>query len=94
MVVGVCEIEFYLPGVSSLKEKRGIVKSLLARLRSTFNVSAAEVDLQDLWQSARIGVAVVTNSAHHADQVYHNVLAWLESHYPDAVITRHQFELR
>ncbi len=94
MIVGVCEIEFYLPGVSSLKEKRGIVKSLLARLHNTFNVSAAEIDHQDLWQSARIGIAVATNSARHADQLCQTMLEWIEAHYPDAVITRHQFELR
>jgi uncharacterized protein YlxP (DUF503 family) len=94
MIVGVCEIELYLPGVSSLKEKRGIVKSLLARLHNTFNVSAAEVAHQDIWQSARIGLALVSNSTRHIDEVYASILEWIESHYPDAIITRHQLDLR
>lgn len=94
MIVGICRIELYLPGVSSLKEKRGVLKSLLARLHNTFNVSAAEVDHQDLWQSAQIGIAIVTNSTAHADQIFRSLLEWIETHYPDALITRHEIDLR
>lgn len=93
MIVGTCQIELYLPGVSSLKEKRSIVKSLLARLRNTFNVSAAEIDHHDLWQSALIGVAAVSNSVGHADQVLQGVLMWIETNFPDALITRHEITL-
>ena len=49
-----------------MKGKRGILKSLLARLRHEFNVSAAEVDAHDAWQRAVIGVACVSVSSDYA----------------------------
>jgi uncharacterized protein YlxP (DUF503 family) len=69
MMVGVLTAQLHLQGppfagtkgVNSLKEKRSIVKSLIGRLRSRFNVSAAEVDHQDNKTSAIIGIAVVSN---------------------------------
>jgi hypothetical protein len=92
-IVGLCEIELYLPGVTSLKEKRGIIKSMLARIRNTFNVSAAEVAHLDKWQSAKIAVASVSNSAPHTRQMLQTVMQWLEEHFPDAIITRHNTEV-
>lgn len=94
MIVGTCTIELYLPGVSSLKEKRSIIKSMLARMHNTFNVSAAEVDFHDVWQSSLIGVAVVTNATAHADSVLDSVIKWIETHYPDTQIVRTQLDLR
>jgi uncharacterized protein len=57
-IIGTCTLELYLAGVTSLKEKRSILKSLLARLHNTFNLSAAEIDANDRWQSAVIAIAV------------------------------------
>jgi uncharacterized protein YlxP (DUF503 family) len=94
MIVGVCEIELHLPDATSLKDKRSILKSLLARLHNTFNVSAAEVDKQDLWQSAVIGVAAVSNSAIHAQQQLNNVLNWIETYFPNVYVTRQKIEMR
>lgn len=50
----------HLPGVQSLKEKRAVVRSLVARLRSRLDLSAAEVGAQDLLQRAEVGFAVVS----------------------------------
>lgn len=94
MIVGVCEIELHLPDATSLKAKRSILKSLLERLHNTFNVSAAEVEKQDLWQSAVIGVAVVSNSAVHARQQLNNILNWIETYFPNIYITQQKIELR
>ena len=69
MKVGILRVEFVVPGPSSLKEKRRVVKSLKERLRSRFNVSAAEVDHQDLWQRTDLGVAVVSGSPGHVDRM-------------------------
>ncbi|MBF0426017.1 MAG: DUF503 domain-containing protein [Magnetococcales bacterium] len=63
MRVGILEIELHLPGVRSLKEKRGIIKSLTARIRQRFQVAIAEVAHQDAWQSAGLGAAAVGNDA-------------------------------
>lgn len=94
MIIGVCEIELHLPVATSLKDKRSVLKSLLARLHNTFNVSAAEVDKQDLWQSAVIGVAVVSNSSVHVQQQLHNILDWIETNFPNVYITRQKVEMR
>ncbi|MBI5669800.1 MAG: DUF503 domain-containing protein [Chloroflexi bacterium] len=94
MIIAVLEIELHLPDATSLKDKRSVVKSLLARLHNTFSVSAAEVDNMDLWQSAVIGIAIVSNSAPHARQVLHNVLDWIETYFPHIYVTRHRIELR
>jgi uncharacterized protein YlxP (DUF503 family) len=92
-IVGLCTIELHLPGVGSLKEKRSILKPLLSRLHNTFNVSAAEVDHQDVWQSATIAVASVSNSTSHANQVISHVLAWIEANFPDTLIVHQEIEI-
>jgi uncharacterized protein YlxP (DUF503 family) len=74
MIVGCCQIEVHLPESGSLKTKRHLIKSLTARLKNNFNVSVAEVDGNDLWQRAVIGVAVVTNQVRFADQVLSKVI--------------------
>ncbi|MAS34207.1 MAG: hypothetical protein CL610_09375 [Anaerolineaceae bacterium] len=93
MIIGALELDLYLPEVRSLKEKRSVLKSLLARLRNTFNVAAAEVDKQDVWQSAVIGVATVTNSTRHADQIMNNAIHWIEDNYPQLMIVNHTSEI-
>ena len=62
MVVGVLQLDLHLHGVHSLKEKRGVVRKLLARCRNRYPVSAAEVGHQDLWQRTLVGVALVSSS--------------------------------
>ncbi|MCM8769449.1 MAG: DUF503 domain-containing protein [Candidatus Omnitrophica bacterium] len=57
MVVGTLELEIFIPGSSSLKDKRRIVKSLRDKVRAKFNVSIAEIDFQDKWQRALLGIA-------------------------------------
>jgi uncharacterized protein YlxP (DUF503 family) len=71
MVVGTLELELLLPGAGSLKEKRAVLNRLKDRIRTRFNASVAEVGEQDLWQRARIGVAVVS----HADAGCRDLLA-------------------
>jgi uncharacterized protein YlxP (DUF503 family) len=59
MVVGVLRLDLILYSPGSLKEKRGVVRSILGRCRSRFPVSCAETGLQDLWQRAELGFAMV-----------------------------------
>lgn len=92
-IIGLCTIELHLPGIASLKAKRSILKSLLARLHNQFNISAAEVDHHDLWQSAMIAVVVVSNAASHNHQVMNNVVDWIEENFPDVFVTQHQTEI-
>jgi uncharacterized protein len=92
-IIGLCTLKLYLPGVHSLKEKRGILKSMLARMHNTFNVSAAEVDHQDVWQTAGIAFVLVGTSGTHVNQVIRNILDWMETHFPDAVISQQEIEI-
>ncbi|CAN5228761.1 MAG: DUF503 domain-containing protein [Euzebyales bacterium] len=62
MIAALVEVELHVPGVASLKGKRAVVKSLLAALRQQLNVSAVEVDHQDLWQRTTLGVAIAAGS--------------------------------
>ena len=59
MIVGIAVWELHLPGCHSLKEKRGILKPLVAGLRQKLNLSVAETGHQDLWQRAEIACAAV-----------------------------------
>jgi len=92
-LVGLCTIVLYLPGITSLKGKRRIIKSIIARMRNTYNVSCAEVAKQDKWQSAVIAFACVSNSNRHLEDTIQTILRWLESTFPDAMITEHDIEI-
>ena len=77
MLVGTMTAQIYMHGIASLKEKRGIVKSLIGRIQSRFNVSISEVDQQDSRGSAVIGVAVVSNDAAFIDKQLDTVLNFM-----------------
>jgi uncharacterized protein YlxP (DUF503 family) len=69
MNVGVCKIRLRLPENLSLKGKRQVLKSINTRVSNRFNVSVAEVDDQDLWQLATLGICYVSNDKRHTDEV-------------------------
>jgi uncharacterized protein YlxP (DUF503 family) len=97
MLVALARFDLRIPACGSLKEKRHVVKSLSNAIRSTFNVSVAEVDHHDLWQRTALAVAVAAGEGYHAKRVLHEVEKlvdrWAEVelidldvslHYPDA----------
>ncbi len=79
MIVGVCTVELFIPDGQSLKSKRQVLSSLKERLRGKFNVSVAEVDGQDLWQKAVLGIACVANEKAYVNQVLDQVLNQIRS---------------
>jgi uncharacterized protein YlxP (DUF503 family) len=93
MLVGLCRFDLRIPGVSSLKEKRHVVKTLTASLRQKFNVAVAEVDHQDLWQRTTIAVSSVSGEAYHLKRVMHEVERhierWAEVEIIDAELSLH-----
>lgn len=93
MIVGTCQIELHLDGNASLKGKRGALKPLLARLHKEFNVSTAEVDRQDSWDTAVIALACISNEAAHVEQVFDTVVKWIEHNRPDVQVVDWQIEL-
>jgi len=79
MPLGVLTLEIRLPYARSLKDKRSVVQSLRDRLRARFNVAVAELDHQDVWQRATLGVASVSNSQPLLESLFQKVLAESES---------------
>ena len=73
MLVAAARLDLRVPGCTSLKEKRHVVKTLIASLRGTFNLAVAEVDHQDLWQRTAIGVSAVASERYHLTKVIREV---------------------
>lgn len=81
MFVGTIRIEVLVPGAQSLKDKRQVVRSLKERIRHRTQASVAEVDHQDLWQRAALGVALVSGDRHHLGVLMQAVRQVVESVY-------------
>jgi hypothetical protein len=79
MIVGTLEMHLRLPGCESLKEKRHILRGMLERTRTHFQVSCAEVGDNDLRGNACVGVSVVRSAPVHAESVLQHVLASFDS---------------
>ena len=92
MVVGVCQISLSLPGVTSLKAKRSVVRKVLDRTSNRFNVSAAEVGLQDVHRQAILGFAVVSGDRRHANSMLDSIASFVEGA-ADAVVIDRSTEL-
>jgi len=90
MIVGTCTITLRLPGNASLKGKRAVLKSLTARLRQEFNISIAEIDSQDRWQEAVLGIACVSSSMAYVDGLLQRVVQWIEANRPDVEVLDYQ----
>ena len=74
MNVGVCRIKLRLPENLSLKGKRRVLKSITTRVGNKFNVSVAEVDDQDVWQLATLGICCVSNNSRQTNEVLSKVV--------------------
>ena len=77
MNVGVCKVSLRLPENMSLKGKRQVLKSITSRVRYKFNVAVAEVDDNDVWQLATIGICCVSNNRRHTNQVLSKVVDFI-----------------
>ena len=82
MIVSMIQFVFELPDVENIKDKRRIVKSFRDRLIKKFNVSAAEVDLQESLRFTQIGVALVSNSVKYGEGVMNKILQFAEDEVP------------
>jgi uncharacterized protein YlxP (DUF503 family) len=74
MTIGLCRVVLYLPECGSLKSKRNLLASIVTRIRSKFNVSVSEIEDNELWQRATLGVAIVSNEARYANRVLSKVV--------------------
>ena len=81
MVVGTLKIEFHLAENRSLKGKRKVVRSMVDKVKSKFNMSIAEVGSNDKWQKIELGISAVGNDRRHIDSSLNHVLEFLDSLY-------------
>ena len=93
MNIAAMTFRLYAPWVHSLKEKRMIVKSLIAKLQNKFHVSAAEIDEQDTHQIAVIGVAAIVPYNAAADSLMEKISLFVEEN-TEAEIIDEEWEIR
>ena len=93
MVIGFCTLTLDIPHSKSLKDKRRVVKSITSRVRNQFNVSIAEVDAHDVWQSALIGIACVSNDASYAHGLLEKVVQMISNSRFDAQVADYEIEI-
>jgi uncharacterized protein YlxP (DUF503 family) len=92
MAIGILTLHLEIPGCTSLKEKRGRVKPLIARIHREFNLSVAETGLNDRWQEALITCALVSNDPSFCRQSLETVGPFIEKHFPELYILDHRIE--
>lgn len=92
-MIATLTIHLHLPGCASLKEKRGRIKPLISRLHREFNVSVAEMDLQDAWQEAIIVCAMVGNGRGHLESALQTMAKWVEGNWTDGDVIEQRVEV-
>jgi uncharacterized protein YlxP (DUF503 family) len=93
MFVAACRLEVSIPGAFSLKDKRQVLQSLTSRVRKQFPIAIAEIEDQELWNAAVLGMAVVSNNGSHAREVLEKTVRFLENARLDAEIGTVEFDL-
>jgi uncharacterized protein YlxP (DUF503 family) len=86
MFVGIARYDFLVPGSTSLKDKRQVVRHIVGGLRAKFNASIAEVDHQDLRQRGAIAVSCVSESSFHARKMLHEIERYVRNQYAIEVL--------
>ena len=79
MIAGMMTAQIHMQGINSLKQNRGIVKSLIGRLKSRFNISIAEVDHQDNKNGAVVGISVVSNDSRFINQQFDKIIDFMQA---------------
>ena len=93
MNVGILKMRLRLPENMSLKGKRQVIKSVVAQLKNKFDISAAEVADNDLWQVATLGVAFISNDPRFTNEVLSKAAAFVESGKFDAEFMDYETEI-
>jgi uncharacterized protein len=93
MHVGIARIQLNLAENSSLKGKRMVVKSVVQRVRNRFNVAVAEVDTQDAWQVATLGIVCVSDDRRFSNEMLSKVIEFIEGERLDAEVGEVSMEL-
>lgn len=79
MIIGVLRVEIEIPHADNLKAKRAVLNRVKDRVRNKFNVSIAEVEANEVWNYAELGIACVANDQRHANQVLSKIAEFVET---------------
>ena len=93
MNIGAMKVRLRLPENHSLKGKRRVIKSITSQVSNKFNVSVAEIDDQELWQIATIGVTCVSNDSRHANETLSHIMSFIAQVRGDAEILDYEIEI-
>jgi uncharacterized protein YlxP (DUF503 family) len=93
MNVGVGKVSLRIPENMDLKGKRQVLKSIISRVRNKFDVAVAEVDNNDMWQLATIGVCCISNNKRHSNEVLSKVVSFIENSRFDVEILDYSIEI-
>lgn len=89
--IGILHVRVFIGEAQSLKDKRHVLKSLKDRVRREFNVSVAELDGEDKWQTAILCFAMAGNDQRYIDSVLQNILSFIDT-FPALQVCEHQVE--
>lgn len=93
MSIGILTMDIYLPACHSLKEKRGCIKPIIARLQKEFNISVVEHEHHDVWQSCQLLIACAAVNGTQAEKRLSKVIHFYENHWPDQPLTNEKIEI-
>lgn len=93
MRIGLLTLHLYLPGCTSLKEKRRRLKPLIVRLHREFNISVSEIEKLDSWQEAVIACSSVSNDQGHAQRSLQRIPRWIETSWPNVTLISEHLEI-
>lgn len=93
MVIGILKLHLFLPGCASLKEKRGRIKPLIVRLQREFNLSVAEIDLQDNWKEALVACVGVCSDLNVLQAILQKTITFTEHFFKDIELFHQEIEI-
>ena len=93
MNVGVCKVKMRLPENMSLKGKRRVLKSIITRVTNKFNVAIAEVDDEEAWQLASLGICCVSNNGRHANEIISKIVDFIVKSRFDVEVLDYEIEI-
>lgn len=93
MIVGMARVVLSLPASHSLKDKRQVLRSIIAQVHNQFQLAVAEVDEHDQWQIGVLGIAYISTSARHADEVIAKVVSFIASRPLEAEVLDYETEI-
>jgi len=90
MTIGVLNIMLEIPSAFSLKEKRKVLNSLKAKLKSKFNISVAEIGAKDIWNRAEIGIALISDDTSFCNEQLGKVIDFVNNQHDMVVLDINQ----